>query len=331
MHEYELAGDNYEMGRRNAVLLKRAGYPAQQAVTEGQLRFARECEEVVGAYAPWLLEEIRGVEDAGLFDPGVVKVLPLTLYTDPGCSAVAVSGEHTRDGKPLFGRNYDFFASFGKYSCLYRTRPEGKLAHIGCSDQWVGRHDGLNEAGLAIGHSGPPGREQRPGFVITLAIRAVLDTCRTAEEAASFLERIPHLGNTAYLLADAAGRIAAVDASPDEVRTTWFQDGFGFLANRYASEEMAMYTPYEEVSRSCTRARNIRQWYEVRPSAGIDTGYMQRVMSHPGEGVCACAGETEDSQDPVVTLWSWTAALGDSAIQLAKGTPYETPYEPAAL
>src|SRR5262249_37176167 len=155
------------------------------------------------------------------------------LGADSGCSVVAVSGRHTCDGRPLFGRNYDFFASYGQYNTLYRTRPEGYLAHIGCSDRWVGRHDGLNRAGVASRQRGPWTRTRRPGFVFTLAIRAVLDRCRTVAEAQAFLERIPHLGNTAFLVADAAGEIAAIDVSPEKVVTTRAADGFGFLANRY--------------------------------------------------------------------------------------------------
>ena len=158
--------------------------------------------------------------------------------------------------------------------------------------------------------------------MFTLAIRAVLDTCRTAAEASSFLERIPHLGNTAFLVADAAGEIAAVDASPDEVRTTWFPDGFGFLANRYASEEMAACAPDEDVSGSDARSRTIRSWFEARMRIGM--GEVQRVM-------CDVADVYGESEDPEVTLWSWTAALGDPVMYLAKGTPNETPYDPAPL
>lgn len=333
MHEYDLAGDHYEMGRRNAELMKRAGYPAQESVTESQLRFALECEEVVGEYAPWLVEEIRGVGDTGLWDPGVAKVLPLTLYADSGCSVVAVSGRHTRDGKPLFGRNYDFRASYRKYNSLYRIRPEGKLAHIGCADQWVGRHDGLNEAGLAIGQSGPPSNGQQPGVIGTLAMRAVLDTCRTVAEAVTFLERIPHISNNAFLLADAAGDIVAVDTSMQEVKVTQLAGGFGYLANGYVSEEMANYAPDEDLPGSGTRRRNIRSWFDARPEVGIGMGDIQRVLSDSmaKAGVCQCADEGEAAEDPGVTLWSWTAALGEPVMHLAKGTPNETPYEPEAL
>lgn len=91
---------------------------------------------------------------------------------------------------------------------LYRTRLEGRLSHVGCSDHWVGRWDGVDEAGLAIGQSGPPPGKDRPGLLGTLATRVVLDTCRTVGEVATFLERVHRTNNNAFLIADAAGDIS---------------------------------------------------------------------------------------------------------------------------
>jgi hypothetical protein len=48
-------------------------------------------------------------------------------------------------------------------------------------------------------------------------------------------------------------------------------------------------------------------------------------------GVCQCAEGGEAAGDPAVTLWSWTAALGDPVMYLAKGTPGAIPYEPVDL
>lgn len=326
MNEHELAGSYYEMGWQYGVFLGRSGF-SLEGISEEQLRFSRECESVVAEYAPELLEEMRGVADGGGLDPDLIKALPLTL-PEPGCSVVAVAGGYTASGKPLFGRNYDFFRSFAKYAELHRTRPQGRLAHVGCSDHHVGRHDGLNEAGLAIAHSGPPGRERRPGVLFTLAIRAVLDTCRTVAEAASFLERVPHVGNTAFLVADASGDIAAVDASPEEARTTLLPGGFGFLANRFASEEMRVYETEERVPNDEARARNLRSWFGLR--AGFTEEDVRRVLADPDTGVCTCANEPETNPHADVTLWSWTATLGEPGIRLSKGTPNQTPYEPAA-
>lgn len=328
MEERELAGGYYEMGREYGALLRRTGF-SPGAASEEQLRFSRGCEAIVGEHAPELLDELRGVADGGRFDPDLVNVLPLTL-PDPGCSVIAVSGEHTADGSPLFGRNYDFFSSFAQYSELYRTRPDGRLSHIGCSDHYVGRHDGINEAGLAIGHSGPPARERRPGFLFTLAIRRVLDNCRTVAEASSFLESIPHVQNTAFLIADATGDVAAVDASTEKTTTTRFTSGLGFLANRFASVEMRTYEPEERVPNDDARTRSFRAWFDS--CAILAEEDVQRVLADPEGGVC-----TRPSSDGAgnphsdATLWSWTAVLGEPGMRLARGTPDETPYEQVAL
>jgi hypothetical protein len=304
MREYELAGDHHGMGRRNAVLAGRAG-DAPEPPTPRQLRFASECEAVVGKHAPWLLEEIRGVAEAGVIAPVAARVVPLTLYSDPGCSVVAVSGRHTPDGRPLFGRNYDFLTSFGRLSTLYKTRPEGRLAHIGCSDHWVGRHDGLNEAGLAIGHSGPPTRTRRPGFIFTLAVRAVLDTCRTVAEAATFLERIPHLQNSAFLVADASGDIAAVDVSPEEARTTRFGGGFGFLTNQYVSEEMQAHAPDEAWEQAAARPQR--------------AGLAGRARANRQGGSAAYAGRPTGGRVRVRTAGSGDGGPGGDALVVDGG------------
>ena len=122
--------------------------------------------------------------------------------------------------------------------------------------------------------------------------------------------------------------------SPDKVVTTRLADGFGFLANSYLSAEMAAYAPAEEVPGSGSRRRNIQTWIEARHEIGMEE--LQRRVpacgwADPETGVCQCAAGSSEAADPGVTLWSWTAVLGDPVLYLARGTPNETPYEPAAL
>ena len=113
------------------------------------------------------------------------------------------------------------------------------------------------------------------------------------------------------------------------MRTTYCSDGFGFLTNQYAAEEMRGHAPDELWVEAAARARKVRNWYHRRRGMGIED--VQRVLADPEEGVCACAGEGSEAEDPAVTLWSWTATLGSPVMYLAKGTPNETPYEPASL
>lgn len=330
MYEIELTGSYYEIGHQYGSRLKRAGFvPETQSPEKRQ--FVRDCEPAVEEHAPELLEELQGIADAGDWQLEPIEAMPFALGYDAGCSVVAVSGEHTVDGTPRFGRNYDFFRSFGDFSELYRTHPDNRLASIGCSDHWVGRHDGMNEAGLAIGHTFVPNDGSRPGIMFALATRIVLDTCRSVSDAVAFLERIPHARNTNFLLADESGTIALVEASPEGVRTTRPTDGFGAATNHFQSDSMLVYEGTDErKADSEIRLVNLTDWFETR-SDPLDTNDLQRVLSDPDRGVCACADESDAENDPVETLWSWTARVGDLVGFLAQGTPDETPYESVVI
>lgn len=324
MDEIELVGDHYELGQQYGQILNDVGFAPQPASPEKR-QFVRDCEPAVAEHTPFLLDELRGLADAGDWELERIEAMPLALGYEAGCSVVAVSGEHTVDGAPRFGRNYDFYESFGDFSELYRTRPTDHLASVGCSDHWVGRHDGINEAGLAIGHTFVPYDGNEPGIMFGLAARAVLDTCRTVDDAVAFLERIPHARNTNFLVADAAGAIALVEASPDAVATTRPTDGFGTATNHFQSDAMIEYEHTDERSDSSERRfENLHEWFHTQ-SDELETADLHRVLTDPENGVCSCADENED--DPVVTLWSWAVTPGETPGTLAQGSPNDVQYE----
>ncbi|WP_330633237.1 C45 family peptidase [Halocatena halophila] len=328
MDEIELVGDHYELGRQYGQILDDVGFAPEPLSTEKR-EFVRDCEPAVEEHTPYLREELRGLADAGDWDLERIEAMPLALGYEAGCSVIAVSGEHTVDGNPRFGRNYDFFESFGDFSELYRTRPPDHLASVGCSDHWVGRHDGINEAGVAIGHTFVPNDGSEPGIMFGLAARAVLDTCRTVDDAVSFLERIPHARNTNFLVADAAGDIASIEASPEAVATTRPTNGFGAVTNHFQSESMLEYERREERTESSeTRLENLDGWFDTQRD-GFDTADVQRVLTDPENGVCSCADGNED--DPILTLWSWAVTPGGTPSMLAKGSPTDVGYESVDL
>ncbi len=328
MDEIGLVGDHYTLGQQYGRLLDDVGF-APQKITPAKRQFVRDCEPFVETHTPQLREELRGIADAGDWDLERIEALPLGLSYEAGCSVVAISGDHTVDGIPRLGRNYDFHESFGEFSELYRTQPTNGHTSIGCSDHWVGRHDGINEAGLAVGHTFVPDTNNEPGVMFGLATRAVLDTCRTVDGAVAFLERIPHARNTNFLLGDATGEIAVVEASSEAVTITRPADGFGAITNHFQSAPMRAYEQTTERStNSETRLERLHSWFDGYREE-IDTAAIQRVFSDPESGVCAC--DTGNQDDPIVTLWSWVMALGEHPTTLATEPPIEGQYETVSL
>lgn len=327
MDEIEISGSAYEMGKQYGRMLHRWGFEPQP-VTDEQRRFVADCVPLVEEVAPAILDELRGIADEGEWPLERIRAVPLALGWDAGCTVVALSGEYTADGAPLFGRNYDFATEFADYATLFRTTPDAGLAHIGCSDHWTGRHDGINEAGLAVGHSFVPHRGLEPGVMFALAARTVLETCETTDEGVAFLERVPHARNTNFLLADSAGSIAFVEASPDDVTTTDF-DGVGVATNHFQTPAMAVHEQVDdERPNSEARLAALHEWANVA-SGSIRLADLQRALADPSTGVCTCA--TESNESSVETLWSWTATLDLPTAHLSCGRPDETPYEPVRL
>lgn len=327
MDEVVLTGTPNEIGKQYGKMLDEVGFEPPP-VTEAQRQFVADCVPLVEDVAPAVLDELRGIADAGEWRLERIQAIPLALGWDAGCTVVALAGELTDDGQPLFGRNYDFSPEFADYATLFKTDPSTGLAHIGCSDHWTGRHDGINEAGLAIGHSFVPHRGLEPGVMFALAARTVLETCDTVEEGVTFLERIPHARNTNFLLADEAGAIAVVEASPDEVLAT-SPDGVAVVTNHFQSSTMATHEPEDEGrANSEARLSALNEWVDDS-STKIALDKLQDTLADPETDVCACA--TPQNASAIETLWSWTAALGRSEAYLAHGRPDMNPYKRVKL
>ena len=349
MRTVELSGNYEALGHQYGAALAAVGF-SPQPLTPEKRSFVRASRPAVKTHTPDLLCELDGLAAAGGWEPAPIAAIPIALGYEAGCSVVAVSGEHTVDGSPRFGRNYDCFTSFADFAELFRTDPADGLASVGCSDHWTGRQDGVNEVGLAVGHTFVPNDGPQPGIMFGLATRWVLDNCRTVSEAVAFLERIPHARNTTFVMADANGAVAIVEASPERVRTRAPDDGIAVATNHFLSAEMRAYEP-EDADRTNSERRYeaLTDWFETRDGP-VDTAGLQRELADPEHGVCACGtengsasvesdpeasdsnesndGESDPNEsDPVETLWSWTAALEEPSTQLAAGRPDETPYE----
>ena len=305
-------------------LLKATRYLLPQASPE-KILFALKCERVVKEHMPDILDELQGIAEATHYDMNRLKALALALNAHPGCSVMAISGEHTTDGKPLFARNFDWYESAQKRSALIDAQVPNKLRHISSNDTLIGRYDGINEAGLAIAISYVAGRADKVGVMFPLAVRHVLDTCRTTQEGVAFLESIPHVRATNFLLMDASSTIATVEASPRKVTTTYSENGFGFITNQFQSEAMtAQENPKKRPSDSGQRLLRLKIWASEH-AGNISAESVQQVMQRPyPSGMCV---NVRRGRRTFGTMWSWVARPGERAIHFADGSPATVRYQ----
>lgn len=331
---FDLAGPHYDLGRAQGARTERFGIPAWWPAPP-PLAFARDCAwQIAEIHAP-LLEELQGYADAqGLpFNDvlrGVcrqsmrVRSMPALrastpTYPEGGCSSFAVAGV---DGHVRVGRNYDFHPVQQVRQRL-RLRPAQGRPSLGMRGSVPGgRYDGVNDLGLFIclhvALSDEPA-QPRPGLPFHLVPRLVLETCATTQQAVDLLTHARHLHPFNYLVADAAGELAVVEAHPEAVRVAQAGDDFVAATNHYRHPDLARYQHGRKLTHSQRRLAGLyAQRDELRQGSDITP-----ALCDHASGLCGHAGGH-------TTLWSLRADLTARTISYARGAPCETSFEPVA-
>ncbi|RLQ92393.1 C45 family autoproteolytic acyltransferase/hydolase [Falsibacillus albus] len=161
------------------------------------------------AYSPHLLDELHGLAE-GIELTFESAASLFSGYGVPRFEAMGCSAFMTRDG---YIRNYDFSPEYydGIFS-LVQSRDH--YASAGYNLQILGRHDGVNEKGLAIGLHFVNNEGHREGVSAWTVVRMVLDMCANVDEAAQLIKELPHACCYNFSLADASGKNLVVEAGP---------------------------------------------------------------------------------------------------------------------
>ena len=328
MFHPRVKGSYYEMGHRYGTILYKHGFRVSEQSTE-KLDFGRRSEKEVKRVFPEVLEEIQGFADACHASYENLSSLILSIgafKVEPMCSAFA-----TFNGSDaVFGRNYDFFYSFKKYTESYLTCPKEGYWSIGQSDIFVGREDGVNEEGLAIAMTGVAEKVIKPGINFPLAIRCVLDKCACVEEGVKILSGAHFSRTDNYLLADKDSNMVVVEASPSRVRVRRPEDGDTFIVctNHFLHPEMLEMEDQKERTRtewdSVPRYTTI--YNVLKQHCGkIDTKTARKILSNHNGYVCS-----HQKNIQLGTLWSVIATLKKLQIFRAEGRPCRAKYRPDA-
>ncbi len=325
MFEVELRGSYREMGQQQGRILKGLPLPVPDP---RRLRFARQCEQALLQHAPELLEELQGLAEAGELDYEALLSLSTTApfgeqdLPASNCTVLAVLPERAVDGRPIVGRNFDFFHDVSAESAtVYRTYPAGRYASVGTCDIWVGREDGLNEAGLFVGEAAffMPGLQ--PGLTFWFVGRMLLDRCASVAEGVELLRRVPHAGSWTYLLADRSGQAAVVEPTPRGVEVRYPEDGLLLMTNhalcpRWAGQET--FVPPD----SHPRYDRLRALLGGERRVDVE---MVRAALRDHEGLI-CSHGAHFPQRKFGTLWSVVARPGERQVEIAAGNPCQAEY-----
>lgn len=328
MDQMKLRGSYAQIGVQQGQILKKVGFQLPPPEPKA-LRFAKQCEEIMKQYAPELLEEMHGLSEAAEIDYDALLTLSITAPYDSdelpagSCSVVAVMPERTANGKTIVGRNFDFFYDVSQEGATtYITCPDQRYASLGNCDIWVGREDGINEAGLFFAQTAFFMQGIQPGITFWFLGRMVLDRCATVEEGLKLLCEVPHSGSWTYLLADAKGKAAVVEPTIEGVVVRYPEDGLLTLTNHAVCKEWAGKEAFVPPD-SHPRYDRLKTLLGERRDVDIES--VKAAMSdHEG---LVCSHGAHFPERKFGTLWSVVAQPGDRHMEIAAGNPCETEYQ----
>ncbi len=168
---------------------------------------------------PEVLAEIAGIADgfgidaarlfAFLHAATIADLVDQAAATAEGCTAFAV---RTADGA-LLAKNRDYRDEHRELQQVLLHRPErgrsflvvGSLGAPGCFSS------GLNADGLALADTASRAADLGPGLHRYFLSTLLLERCADVEAALALIRRLPHTGSGLLVLADASGRVAAVE------------------------------------------------------------------------------------------------------------------------
>lgn len=323
-HFIKIRGSAYEGGKQLGILAKQnetflkmltSLFPGQEKMTVAEMKKTMELFEQI---CPGITDEIQGFADEVNVD--ITNIIYYYAYIRPAggqCSIISVLPEATQDGCGMLGRNYEF--AWDDYSILIESALEGQYRQIGFGCQLFGKFEGINEHGLCIataaGVINP--NYQDEGFVFPVIVRAILNRCRTVDEALELYSTIKTADYRNYIIMDAEGNSVLIEAAASNYVIKRSKHGsipFLFTTNHYESQQLkqaGFYTP----NHSKLRYRNIKDCLQ-KSEKGITNKQLKVLLASPmPDGICC-----HYYKDGMGTMWSMIFHPKERAVEVCFGS-----------
>ncbi|MEV7655013.1 C45 family peptidase [Streptomyces anulatus] len=315
--------------------------------------------EPVNAYAPHLVEEMRGIADGagtGLLDVLALNARGEVIYDksfagiaaegagetpadeEPaeGCTSFAAYGPASGDGHVYAGQNWDWRAGVADTVVMIRiVQPPKPTLIMQVEAGQIGRQ-GANSAGIAFNANGLGGRfDDRIGLPQTVVRRTVLDQDNIADALDVLCRTRAHIASNA-LLTCREGFAIDLETTPAGHGWMYPTDGLLVHGNHYqagipAPLAAAGYRPMS--SDSLVRVPRAEQGLAaLRHSTGPEESreLIRRAMSdhlgHP-ESLCTHPDPRRPAVEHWTTLVSSLADLTTGDYHVTAGTPCDRAYQ----
>lgn len=208
----EVRGSAYTIGQKKAIVYTGNPILEQFSQLSSQKTDYEEIKILFSNHAPHLLDELQGLAD-GL---GITQKEAAILYSGYNMPRPKALGCSAYVDQFHYVRNYDFSPSLYDH-CLSFIAADEAYGSIGYNLQLLGRHDGVNEKGLAIGLHFVSNSGYRKGLSAWTVLRMALDTCETTQQVIDLFKQLPHAACYNFSVGDAKGTHAVIEVTPEKI------------------------------------------------------------------------------------------------------------------
>ncbi len=322
----DVSGTAYEMGyahgaqaaaliRRYLLWIEKLTRRSRDVLCRNAMTFLPDLE----ALSPALVQEIRGLAagaDISFEEAVLCQARADAAQLSPAaCTAFALTGSATADGRPLAGQNQDLEPEYADVAIVLRVRPsDGRPRALMFTFAGQLGYSGLNEFGVAHFTNGLYNYRCGPG-VLRYALKRVLLEQRTVGECIDLLAKYRSTSAANLVMCDGAGRIADVEVRPEGIAA--FSDDHPdrrLHSNHYLTPEFAGYEDgtYPDSGARLARLRALvdRDWGRIT----VDT--MKAVLAdHDGDPAAIC----RHGADGIYSIFGYIAEPAKGLLHVRRG------------
>jgi len=352
--EYDVCGSPRELGRQigEAAGEQVRGFCAAamelihrsvQISAASAMLAAKESMAFVEAYAPHMLEELRGVADASGVTVEELMLLQIRNQLqadDSGCTAFSLGGPW-RMGS-VVAQNWDNDPALDEFTIVLTRRPEGKPAFTTVTQAGLISYIGFNDAGMGVCVNSLPAPSRQLGVPHYFTMRGIYeaDSLAAAVHAVRRAERaIP-----ANIVMSTPQGPADLEVTLDDVRLLTAPDDDGLLTHTNHCEHaelLELNARFPELIQSHARKRRIeellrgkRENSEAGDGAnGATLELLKTALRDHQDYPRSICRHTND--DPHTGFWQTVLSViiepNERRMHITRGAPCENPYETYVL
>ena len=308
------SGNFFEIGKQQGDIYRRNGMSIKteinQKLFKGQLRIYKK-------HYPELIEEFRGMAEAGKFDKNRLiykfitgEIIWFKNWLNPR-KACTIFGVRNKNGT-FVGRNYDWHPVTERVFEAYRVVNPKRNSFIALTDMGISGQfdakpqylsynadDAINDKGLFIGLTFAYNNNWSYGLSCSHMIKLIAETCSTVEDTLTIFRKTPLCCPKNFFIADRKGHMAVVEHTSKRFKVVYPENDILIQTNHYVDSELSK----EDAILKYTPAHNtFLRYYEVLQKINM------RKSQFNSPDVMKILGNTEScvcqNHPSMKTVWS---------------------------